>query len=139
MAEVPNSPGPPNLDDLISRRGLTRDDLESVCPRDVRHNVAVKLVDWKMVGHCFGFPKEKLKSISRENDTEDLRKVALLDTWNEREGNRASYLKLADVLHQRERNDLVEFLCDRLVQKRAASSVREPISGAQATTKGMLT
>ena len=132
---------PPSLEDLLSRHGLTRDELESVCPRDVRHNVAVKLVDWKMVGHCFSFPKEKLAAIDRENDTDDLRKVALLDTWSEREGKGATCLKLANVLHQRERNDLVGFLCDRILQKRV-SSVREPISGAQLTAqneKGMLT
>ena len=108
MADESNSP--PSLEDLISRHGLTRDDFDRVCPRNVRHNVAVKLVDWKMVGHCFSFPKEKLAAIDRENDTEDLRKVALLDSWSDREGKGATYMKLADVLHQRERNDLVEFL-----------------------------
>ena len=131
-AEAPNSP--PSLENIISRHGLTSDDLESVCPRDVRHNIAVKLVDWKMVGHSFSFPKEKIAAIERENDTEDLRKVALLDAWNEREGKGASYLKLAGVLHQRERNDLVELLCDRILQKRA-SSVSD--GGAQ-NEKGML-
>ena len=138
MAEAPNSR--PSLGNLISRHGLTRDELESVCPSEVRHTVAVQLVDWKMVGHCFSIPKEKLAAIDRQNDTEDLRKVALLDTWNEREGKGATYLKLASVLHQRERNDLVEFLCDRIVQKRA-SSVRDPINSAHPTAqneKGML-
>ena len=104
----------PSLEDLLSHHGLKIKDLERPCPLHVRNKVAVKLVDWKMVGHCFNISKEKLAAIDHENDTEDQRKVALLDTWSEREGNAASYLKLADVLHQRERNDLVEFLFDKI-------------------------
>ena len=110
----------PSLEKIISRHGLTRKDLESVCPRDVRREVALKIKDWKMVGHFFNIPEEKLTAIDRQNDTEDQRKVALLDPWSNREGEEASYLKLAHVLHQRERNDLVGFLCDRIVEKRAS-------------------
>ena len=117
----------PSLEEIISLYGLTRKDLESVCPRDVRHEVALKVVDWKMVGHFFNVPQEKLTTIDLENRTEDQRKVALLDTWSNREGEGASYLKLAHVLNQRRRNDLVKFLCCRILQKRT-SSVKDMIS-----------
>ena len=111
MAEAP-----PRLEDVISRHGLRREDLELVCPRDVRISVAVKLVDWQMVGYCFGFPEQKITAIDRENYTEDQRKVALLNAWSEREGDGATFLKLADVLHQRKRNDLVDFLCRAIIE-----------------------
>ena len=118
-----------SLEKIISRYDLAREDLESVCPRDVRHEVALKIEDWKMVGHFFNVPQEKLTAIELENHTEDQRRVALIDTWSNREGEGASHLKLAHVLHQRGRNDLVQLLCSRILQKRT-SSVRDAISDA---------
>ena len=104
----------PNLEDLLAHYDLQRKDLESVCPQEVRDRIALKLEDWKMVGRCFKFPPEKLTAIHRENETEEQRRVALLDEWGKREGKGATYLKLAEVLHQRGRSDLVEMLCDEL-------------------------
>ena len=104
----------PSLEELLSHHGLQREDLESVCPQEVRDRIALKLEDWKMVGRCLKFLPEKLKAIDRENETEDQRRVALLDNWGKREGKGATYLKLAEVLHQRGRSDLVEMLCDEL-------------------------
>lgn len=104
----------PSLEDLLSHYGLQRKALESMCPRDVRDRIALKLEDWKMVGRCLKFPPEKLAAIDRENETENQRRVALLDDWGKREGKGATYLKFAEVLHQRGRSDLVEMLCDEL-------------------------
>ena len=101
----------PTLEDILSRHGLKEKDLERECPRDIRHRIAAKIIDWKMVGYFLEFPAEKLAAIDRENDTEDQRKVVLLDSWGKREGRKASFLKLATVLHRRERADLVELLC----------------------------
>jgi hypothetical protein len=73
--------------------------------------IATKLVDWKTTGRYFGVPAEKLAAIDREHATEDQRRIALLDCWEKRDGRSANCLKLADVLHRRERRDLVELLC----------------------------
>ena len=113
----------PSLEKILSRHGLKRDHLECVCPRDVRIRVAVKLKDWKMVGYYFGFKNEELAAIDREYETEDQRKVALLDAWSAREGSGASCLKLADVLHERGRNDILELLCKSTKIPAAAESV----------------
>ena len=96
----------------MSRHGLTKEDLLLACPRDVRDKIALKLADWKVAGRFFDLPREKLAAIELDNDTEEQRRVALLDAWGEREGKGAIYLKLAEVLHQRERIDLVELLFD---------------------------
>ena len=104
----------PSLEDLLSHYELQRKDLEAVCPQEVRDRIALKLEDWKMVGRFLKFPPEKLKAIDRENETEDQRRVALLDEWGKREGKGATYLKLAEVLHQRGRSDLVGILCNEL-------------------------
>ena len=101
----------PCLEDILSHHGLERKHLERQCPPGIRITIATKLVDWKTTGHYFGLPAEKLAAIDRENATEDQRRIALLECWEKREGRNASCLKLADVLHRRERRDLVELLC----------------------------
>lgn len=104
----------PSLEDILSRHGLKLTDLDRECPRFVRDEIAIKLDDWEMVGRCLEFEMEKLRDIDRENRSQELCRIALLDTWGKREGKRATYLKLANVLHRRQRRDLVEFLCAKL-------------------------
>ena len=80
----------PSLNDILSQYALKETDLSKKCPREVRNEIAIKLDDWKMmIGYSLGFPKEKLTSIGRENETQDLCKVTLLDFWSKREGEGA--------------------------------------------------
>ena len=104
----------PSLEEILSRHGLKEKDLERECPRGIRNDIAEKLDDWKMVGCYLDFSLEKLRNIQHENESQDLCKVALLDTWNKREGKEATYLKLVRVLYRRNRRDLVESLCAKL-------------------------
>ena len=118
----------PSLEEILFRRGLKLEDLDKECPGSVRDEVAVKLDDWEVVGRYLEFTLEKLRDINRENASQELCRIALLDTWGKREGKRATYLKLASVLHRRQRCDLVEFLCAKL--KSTMSLV--PLSGSVA-------
>ena len=102
------------LDDILIHCGLEKRDLIGECPREIRVKLAVKLIDWKVFGAFLGFPPEKLASIDAENRTEDQRKIALLDSWHERESEDATSLKLAEVLYERNRRDLVSYLCHEL-------------------------
>ena len=113
MASIsPNvSEAGPSLEEILSRHGLKPTDLDKECPKRIRDEVAVKLGDWEMVGCYLEFTLEKLRDINRENSSQDLCRIALLDTWGKREGEKATYLKLASVMHLRQRCDLVEFLC----------------------------
>ena len=74
----------------------------------------MKLDDWEMVGRYLEFTLEKLRDINRQNCGQELCRIALLDTWGKREGKKATYLKLASVLHRRQRCDLVDFLCAKV-------------------------
>lgn len=104
----------PSFEEILSRHDLTEASLNKYCTQDIRNKIAVRLDDWEIVGCYLGFPLEKLLSIRRENDTEDMRKVTLLDTWDKREGKGATYLKLARVFYQRQRTDIVDLLCEKL-------------------------
>ena len=122
------------LAELLGRYDLRTTDLEWECPREIRNKIAVKLIDWKVFGAFLGFPPEKVASIDADHRTEDQRKIALLDSWHEREGEYATCLKLAKVLHDRNRRDLICQLCQLTKalklrgQKRSSSS--EPISAS---------
>jgi hypothetical protein len=125
MSEVgPSS----SLEEILSRHGLKPTDLDKECPARVRDEVAVKLGDWEVVGRYLEFTLEKLRDINRENSSQELCRIALLDTWGKREGKKATYLKLASVLHRRQRCDLVEFLCAKF--KSTLSLI--PLSGSVA-------
>ena len=123
----------PNLEDIVSRCGLTSEKLQKECPQKIRIKIATKLEDWKMVGHYLSMPPEELKAIERENDTENQRKVAMLDTWHKREGERANCWKLANALYQHGRRDLVELLC-KAIQNLAEESSQHNIVSAEVST-----
>ena len=127
----------PSLNDILSQYALKETDLTIKCPREVRNEIAVKFIDWKMIGYSLGFPAEKLTSIGRENETQDLCKVALLDSWSKREGEGASYLKLADALYRRQRRDLVEFLCKLLIADKSATAEKGNCQQTTSSSTGL--
>lgn len=100
------------VDDITSRYGLKKEDLDKECTlTSDMLKIINKVTDWKTTGTYLGIPKEKLASIEEENRTEEQRRIAVVQTWKEREGRRATYLKLAATLNLRGRNDLVEDIC----------------------------
>ena len=98
----------PTLNDILL---LEREHLHKECPPDIRLMIAKEVSEWTLVGRYLGFSKQDLAVISRQYDTEDQRKVAMFDTWHEREGSNATYLRLADALYQYGRKDLIQWLC----------------------------
>jgi hypothetical protein len=99
------------LEDILSRYGLAKERLRQECSREIVLDIVTKLRDWKMVGNYLNIPSELLTAIERENHTENERKVAMFDTWHEREGTAASYTRLNSALYRHGRRDLVESLC----------------------------
>ena len=113
------------FEDILSACGLAKERLQQECSREIVLEIATKLKDWKMVGSYLSMPSEKLKAIELENDTEDQRKVALFDTWREREGTAANYTKLTNALYRHGRRDLVESLCKAIATEIASAQSPE--------------
>ena len=101
----------PALEEVLFRHGLEKKDLARRYSSRARPKIADLLDDWKMVGLSLGFSWQKLSDIEVENHKVERRRVALLDAWEQREGQGATYLKLAEALYNRKRTDLVERLC----------------------------
>ena len=60
------------------------------------------------------FSSDEVRDVSRENSSQEMCRVSLLDAWHKREGREATFLKLARAFHRRKRRDLVDLLCTKL-------------------------
>ena len=117
----------PTLEDILSRHDLKEEELDTECSRDIRHDIAVQLgADWEVIGCYMNFSLDELRDIDRENGSQEMCRLSLLDAWHKREGEGATYLKLARAFHRRKRRDLVDLLC----MKRKHTSALVPVSGS---------
>ena len=123
---IPSETGP-TLEEILSRRGFKEEDLDRECPRDIRYDIAVELgADWEMIGCYLEFSSDEVRDISRENSSQKMCRVSLLDAWHKREGRGATSLKLARAFHRRKRRDLVDLLCTKL---KSTLTLVTPLSG----------
>jgi hypothetical protein len=115
MATIPSDLTDPTFEEILSRHGLKEEDLDRECPRDIRDDIAVELgADWEMIGRCLEFSMDELRDVNRDNSSQEMCRVSLLDAWHKREGRGATFLKLARAFHRRKRRDLVDLLCTKL-------------------------
>lgn len=70
----------PSLEDILSKYELRLGDVTSRCSYPVRVRVAAQLVDWKLIGHYLGFSQLKLHTIQVDNESEEQRRMSLLET-----------------------------------------------------------
>ena len=111
------------LEYILSKHELQLSDMKSRCSYSVRVRIAAQLVDWRMIGHYLNFTQVKIHTIQVDNESEEQRRLALLDAWVEMEGERATYLKLAEALYEHGRRDLVEQLC-KMIKRALRSDVQ---------------
>ena len=105
-------------------------DLDRECYREIRDAIADELgADWEMTGRCLEFTSDELRDINRENSSQSMCRVALLDAWSKREGKGATFLKLAGALQKRKRRDLIELLCTKLKSTLSLVPVSRSING----------
>lgn len=115
---------PPTLDEILSRHGLEKKHLERKIPAEMILELAQLLDDWKMIGYYLGFTEQNLSDIQIDNHNEEHRRVALLNKWEQRQGEEATYLKLAEAFHHRQKIAAVERLCKRLKEMDGGSLAR---------------
>ena len=99
------------IEEILTRHGLRQEDLRQTCSQAIRYEIAIKITDWQTLGHYFNIPDETLVAISVDHRTEEQRRIALLCTWHQQEGQEATYHKLIIALFNRQRLDLVDQVC----------------------------
>ena len=110
------------LKEILTRHSLKEDDLHRKCSQAIRNEIAIKVKNWQLLGHCFSIPDEKLEAIQVDHRIEEQRRVALLSTWHQREGEGATYYKLIEALYHRQRVDLVEEVSRLIKSQKAATT-----------------
>ena len=101
----------PTLNDILLEHKLDRSHLHKECSPDILLTIVEKVSEWNLFGRYLGIPKQDLSTIGRQYNTEAQKRVATFNIWHEREGAKATYLRLADALYQYGRRDLIAFLC----------------------------
>ena len=101
----------PTLNEILSRHGLQRENVNRECSQRIRYEISVKIVHWKMVGRYIGIPEEKLAAIQVDNNSEEEQRFVMIHTWHQQLGSQATYLSLMMALHQHQCRDLIEQLC----------------------------
>ena len=101
------------MDDVLNDFELERKDLDFKCPKSIFNSIAGEIVDdWKMIGRelVSGRALKSLTSVQDPGSPEE-KAVAMLDTWDEEKGSKATCLKLAEVLYSRKKINTLEIFC----------------------------
>ena len=102
------------LQEILANNGMETKVLKRRCNVVIRDHVFMHLSDWKTFGYHLGLPHERIIAITRENDTEDQRKIALYEEWVRKNGNSATCLRVAEALYTHGRRDLIETMCEKM-------------------------
>ena len=113
-----------SLKEIFSKHDLELSDVTSKCAQSVRARIAAQLIDWKLIAHYLGLTQVKIHAIHVDNENEEQRRVAFLEEWAEKNGDGATYLKLAEAFYERGRPDLIDQLCKMIKRAMKRPSLR---------------
>jgi hypothetical protein len=105
----------PTLNDILLEHKLDRNQLHKECSPEILLMIAERVSEWNLFGRYLGISKQDLSAIGRQYDTLAQKRMATFSTWHEREGTKATYLRLADALYQNGRKDLIDLLCNTVI------------------------
>ena len=101
------------LEEVLSRYGVARRQIDTPCPFQERHEIAGYLTEWEHLAPVIGLTRVDILTIQR-NYPGDYRSQcsAALDRWGEIHGSKATFLSLALGLEKKMKIETVEKLCD---------------------------
>ena len=114
-----------NLDGVLNRFELKREELDFECPRKIRDRIAQEIIEeWYLVGRALDVSDKNLKSIRHDSSLTlpEEKAVALLDAWAEEHGSKATCLKLAEALYGRKKTSVIEILCREVKNESTSGS-----------------
>ena len=110
-----------NLDQILARRQLTRNDLNSIKIGEKQLNrFALRVRDWKSCAALLpGIDQQAIDDIDEEHKKVKHKRIALFYLWRQRNGEDATYMSLVKVLLELEDRHLIEFLIDDVYVSRS--------------------
>lgn len=105
------------LEESLQKFNLTKEVVNHACNHDDLVKIALIIGDWRTVGGLLGYSQENLGDIDEQysTSTPKVKKIALLETWMNREGKNATYLKLLKVFHGLQRQDIIDSICNIII------------------------
>lgn len=112
-----------NLDLILARRGLTKENLRKKIGSNYMYRFARRVNDWKTCGILLEIPQMIIDDIDTEARKVDHKRIMLFRTWSEVCGKDATYLRLASVLEELGRRDLIELLIDNFYSDQIRNTI----------------
>ena len=104
-----------SLDQILTRRKLTRNDLKRKVGEKQLSRFALRVRDWKSCAALLpGIDQQAIDDIDEECKKINHKRLALLYLWRQRNGEHATYMSLVNVLLELEDRHLIEFLIDNV-------------------------
>ena len=102
----------PSLDTLLQR--VSRNSLMATCSDDHLIKIAKWFRHWRDISADLGLTEAEEEEIESRVGDLNRKKLDMLRKWKSKYVTKANYLKLAEVFHNHDKNDLVAKLCDLL-------------------------
>lgn len=100
-----------SLKEVLQQFSLTQEELDKPCTFEQCSEIASKMVKWEPVAPFIGLDESDIVAIQRDNKDYDSQRSSALNTWREKYGSRATFLKLARAFEKKELFDHVEMVC----------------------------
>ena len=135
-----------NLDQILARRQLTRNDLKRKIGEKQLNKFALRVHDWKSCAALLpGIDQQAVDDIDEEHKKIKHKRIALFNLWRQRNGEDATYISLAEVLLELEHRNLIEILIDVVYPTQMSSTtdwavdcIKESCPKIVSFSKGML-
>ena len=89
---------PPGIEKILNR----------TCSSELLPRIALIIGDWKVIGPFLSISTDTIDEIDEQEKNVRRKKIALLNTWKTREGEKATYLKLVQALQYLQRQDIID-------------------------------
>ncbi len=108
------------LKDLLEHHGLSEESLNQEVARDDIHEISTFLTDdWRLLACVpkINLTYNEIEVIRKDNDGEDLKKLAFLIKWKKKQSIKATYRVLVDALLSNENSNDASKVCQLVKSK----------------------
>lgn len=104
------------VDRLQQRYDLSVNLLQKECTSEDIQEIALFLESWKLLAPRLGLKKEQIQAVDKNADSEEEKRVALLEKWKEKFAFMATYQRLIEAFLAIERADIACKVCETVLK-----------------------
>ena len=86
-------------------------DLDVTCSKDLNRHLIKQIKSFELTAHYLDIADVKIEAIKNDyKDSEELKRMKMLQVWKESKGSNATYLALAEAFIQMDSKEVAEFI-----------------------------